>query len=328
VNRRNWIQAAAAAAASIGGSCSRPRPAPSRKIVVATLPHITLSSLYLAHESGYFSQAGLNVDLRQVGMAAEALPLLASGKIDASFVGLTPSLVNAVAKGAHLRIVAGREVATPCNETCTLYVSRKSFPAGLQSMAALKGKRVAILGLTMTQFCLDKFIEPAGISSKDLELRSLRAPDAVAAMLAHRIDAMVSSRFERDLDNFTAATFRVKSLAEILPNYQYSFILFGDWLLNADPSIGARFLAAYLRGAREFAQGKNPRFLFDYAAANRLDPQKVAQSCRATNTLDGAIDLRSIELFSDWAEKSGLVAQRVPAASMVDTRFLEQARKL
>ena len=314
-------------AAALGPGCSRKPPAP-KKIIVATLPHVTLSSLYLAHESGYFSQAGLDVELRQVGLAAESLALLAGGKVDVSFAGVTPSLVNAVAKGAKLRIVAGREVATACNETCTLFVSRKTFPAGLTDLKKLQGKRVAIQGVTMTHFCLDTFLQGAGISSKDLEIRTLRMPEAVAAMLAGRIDAFVSSRFERDIDRFKAITHRIRSLAEALPNYQYSFIVFGDAILNAETSLGARFLAAYLRGVREYVKGKTPKFLYDYAASNKLDPQTVEKACRDTVVMDGSIDLKSLEMFIDWSVRAGFSPQAVPAASLVDTRFIEQARKL
>ena len=324
MRRREWLRMGLASAGA-GFGCKRRRPG---KIVVATSPHVSMSGLYLAHESGYFEQAGLEVEFQRIPMGTEALPLLAGGKLDASFFALTPSLINAIAKGAKVRIVAGREIAVSCNETCTLYLSRKAFPGGSAELSRLKGKRVAVSGATLTHFCLDKFLEPAGLSSKDLDIRSMRPSDATVAMTAGRLDAIITGRMDRDVKSFSEATFRVRTLAQALPDYQYSFIVFGKSLLAGDVSVGARFLASYLRGAREFAGGRTPQFLYDYAKTNNLDPHTVINACRETTTLDGSVDLRSLDIFVDWAAGMKFSEKRVPAAEMVDTRFLEEARKL
>ena len=96
-------------------------------------------------------------------------------------------------------------------------------------------------------------------------------------------------------------------------------------MLAANVDRGARFLSAYLRGAREFARGKTPRFLEELARADRLDGKKAVTSCRDSFVLDGSIDLNSLRLYADWAARNKYISRPVDVSELVDDRFLKRA---
>ena len=289
-----------------------------------------MSSLYLANELGFFRKAGFDLEILQSGGASQAIALLAGSKIDVLFGSSSTAGLNAVIKGLPLRIVAGREVASPtCGNVGAIYGLRRTFPHGLADVAQLKGKRVAtgpMIGLA--QFALDAHLAGAGLSTKDVTTASLDFRQSVAALLGGGVDAIVFAEdLERDLTSLAAEIVHTPGLAHIYPNFQYSHISFGRTMLEADPDYGARFLSAYLHGAREFARGRTPRFMEEFARSNRLDVKRVVTACRNTFTSDGTIDLDSLRLFADWAARRKYVPRPVDVSELADNRFLSMVHE-
>src|SRR5579884_3530362 len=82
------------------------RAAPQRTLVRVSLSRLlTMSPFYAAYEAGYFRDAGLDVELTKDLPGVQSLPLIAGGRIDVGFIGLSPGFVNAVLRGARLKIV-------------------------------------------------------------------------------------------------------------------------------------------------------------------------------------------------------------------------------
>jgi ABC-type nitrate/sulfonate/bicarbonate transport system substrate-binding protein len=310
-------------------ACSR-REAAARleKIRVAAPRRLTASSLYLADELGFFRQAGFEMEILQVGNSLSATALLAGGKMDVLVGPAGTAFLNAVLKGLPLRIVAGREVAAPtCGYVGAIYGMRRTFPRGLADLTQLSGKRVATgPAVGLAQFALDAHLARAGLSTMDVTIVSLDFHQSVAALLGGGVDAVVGvDDFDRDLTSLASGIVHTAGLAQLYPNFQYSYIIFGQTLLAADPDRGARFLSAYLRGAREFARGRTPRFMEEFARAHRLDLTQARTVCRNSFALDGAIDLNSLRLFADWAARRKHIPRRVEVSELVDERFLRRA---
>jgi NitT/TauT family transport system substrate-binding protein len=296
---------------------------------VGTTPKTAMSGLHLAHELGYFSEAGLNVEIHQMTRTPQMMPLLASGRFDASLAGINTAFINAVASGGHLRIVAGREItSTTCGSANTLYGNAQAFPQGINDLRLLKGKRISLRGRhTVSEFVLDTLLESVGMSVDDVELVFLRQQDGAAALLSGRIDVLLSSHFEKDPTAVSHKYVKGIGLANVLPEYQRSFIMFGPTLLQADREIGVRFLVAYLRGANDFVNGRTPKFLDELARASGRDPEEARKACRDTFVRDGRIDRRSIERFVKWARRKGYCLKRVRAGELIDDSYIIEAQK-
>lgn len=285
---------------------------------------------YVAYESGYFADAGFDVELVKDMGTPQSLPLLAGGKLDAGFAGLVPAVVNAVARGARLRLVAGRElISSSCGTAGTVFVSRKVFPQGARSMRQLKGARIGVSDSSpRTTFWLDTLLQHEGMRLSDVMVRKMPYNEEVAALHVGGIDAFVSPETDLNTELRTLGLLAGPSVAPLLPNFQYSYIVFGRRLLEGRVETGARLLQAYLQGAGDFLNGRTPRFLDDYAKQNNLDAKLLRQACRATFERDGTIHLNDLRRYTQWMAAHNLCPANVDAAAFVDTRFLEAARTI
>lgn len=320
--------AGGAALASSVACSSRKQESGPTKIRVLAGRTISMSSLFLAHERGYFKQAGLDVELRQDASSSNGLALLGTGKAEASFASLGVPFLAAMARGLPVKFVAAREFAsTKCGTFGSIFGMRKRFPNGLDNPAVLKGKTIGVGNMIgFPQFSLDSHMATAGLSVDSIIPRTMRSPEAIAAVISGSLDACVMNwDFDKNLERVMADTVRTPPLAHYHPNFQISFIYFGPALLDADPAIGGRFMAAYLRAAREFAAGATPEYMKNFGRENASDTSKVTGTCRDTLTVDGHIDMKSLQTLSAWAYKRKYLSEPFDPSKHVDTRFLEHA---
>ncbi len=114
-------------------------------VKVAYQPTSSNGPLYIAEEEGFFAQQGIDVEFVKIANSAAALPLLISGDVAVSTGPLKIGLVNAVAKGEHVRIVADKGSVTP--GSCTGYalmVRKDLFDKGIvTNVSDLKGRKIA-----------------------------------------------------------------------------------------------------------------------------------------------------------------------------------------
>jgi NitT/TauT family transport system substrate-binding protein len=310
-----------------GSACSRRKASSLQKLRVGAVRRLSTSSLHLANELGFFREAGFELEILQSGTPLNSVALLAGGKIDVYFTGCNVTLLNAVIKGIRLKIVAGRQAAFPsCGDVGAIYALRRTFPHGLADLRQLKGKRVAVgQAIGFAQFALDAHLATVGLSMNDVITIGLDIRQNVAALFGGGVDATVGGEdFDRDLASMPEIV-HSPGLASIYPGFQHSYIIFGQTLLAADPDRGARFLSAYLRGAREFARGKTPRFMEQFARAYGLDVKRAVTACRDSFALDGAINLNSLRLLTGWAARRKFISRPMDLSELVDDRFLRRA---
>jgi NitT/TauT family transport system substrate-binding protein len=330
MTRREVLGRTTWAAAAMAGGCRR-KPVELRKIQVALVPRFTLAPFYLADELGYFTAKGLQIEVVPVPQAQQLLPLLAGGKVDVGFTGITPGLVNAVLRGAQLQIVAARDRAVRgCSTGGVIYGSAKAFPNGLSDLHALKGKRLTINSpIGLMGFFLDTILATAGMTQADLEVIRLQAADGAAAVVSGRVDAIIAASLDKDLDLATTKVVRGVSMADLLPDFQYTFILFGKSMLQADRETGVDFLEAYLRGLRDFQAGKDPKAFQELAAAGHSELAAARSACRASLSTDGRVEVANVKQVVDWAIAKGHCEKSPDMAQFVDNeRVAEAYRRL
>ena len=316
-----------AAAGLFSSACAR-KAAPLRTLRVSVGPRVTMAPTYLAHERGYFKAEALDVSLIELRGGREALPLLAGGEIDASLFSFLPSVPNAISRGARIRLVAGRDCVRPgCSDQGALYYSRSRFPRGPKDAADWKRARVALSSDSAnSEFYLDALLNSAGVSPGQVKAVRLSMEQAVAATVAGHIDLFFGSGRPNFIDRgLPPDVVRTDLLERTLGEFQYSHILFGSKLLDGDVKAGAGFLRAYLRGVREFVGGETPQFLNDYAKRFKLDIALLLRACRDNITMDGALRLKDLERWLDWAERKKYLKTKIAAAELVDMRFQREA---
>ena len=144
LNRRRMMHLCSATLASSIINCSRrDDDSALETLQVSASPMLSVSSLHLAQESGYFSDVGLKLNIQQLPEPGYAPVLLAGGKIDIGFTAISPTVINAIIEGARLKLVAAREiVSTSCGDFGAVYGTRETFPKGVD-LRMLAGKRIS-----------------------------------------------------------------------------------------------------------------------------------------------------------------------------------------
>ncbi|HZY45846.1 MAG TPA: hypothetical protein VFF70_13990 [Anaerolineae bacterium] len=82
---------------------------------------------------------------------------------------------------------------------------------------------------------------------------------------------------------------------------------------------------AYLKGVRQYNQGKTDRNLDIVAKYTQQDREVVKDACWQAINADGQIDLNSIVDFGNWAVKNNLLDVAVPPAQFWDPSFIDYA---
>jgi len=284
----------------------------------------------IAMAEGYFEAQGLDVELVHMSTTSDAVPALLRGGIDVGAGLIKVADFNAMARGAALRIVAdqGHTFGGEC--VTAALVARPGFlnvndPA---SADHVRGARVSATPLSYGEYVLETFATSRGLALSDLALRRLPAASAVNALADGSLDF---TYFAEPFVTYATQAGRGvlwKPLQEIVPDAQLAAVLFGPNLLTKDRDAGRRFLIAYLRGVRRYAEGKTPRNVEIIAKETGLSPEVVRAACWTAIRENGRIDVESVLEFQRWAVRRGVLDAALPPAAFWDPSFAENADRV
>ena len=135
----------------------------------------------VAQEQGIFKQNNVEVNLKWFDGYLESISTLVSGQIDANSQTLGDT-VSSVAGGADQVIVLVNDNSTGNDKI----IVRE----GINSVADLKGKKVAAEEGTVDHFLLLLGMRKAGLSPKDIQFVPLETGKAAAAFVGGQVDAV------------------------------------------------------------------------------------------------------------------------------------------
>jgi NitT/TauT family transport system substrate-binding protein len=118
-----------------------------------------------------------------------------------------------------------------------------------------------------------------------------------------------------------------KPYQEIVPDMQFGFLAFGPTLFRDNPDVGARFLAAYLKGIKAYNEGKTERNIEIMAKYTQLDAETLQKACWPPMNASGQANLATVDEFQTWASGKGLLDTLVPSDKYWDGSFLADAEK-
>jgi NitT/TauT family transport system substrate-binding protein len=167
-------------------ACSSPQPAEDESDATGT---ITLGfsawpgwfPWQVAQEQGLFTKNGLNVDLRYFDSYTDSINAVSTGVIDANSQTLNDTIASA-SGGAKLKIVLVNDNSTGNDKI----IARE----GINSVADLRGQKVAIEEGTVDHYLLQLALAEAGLTDKDVQLVPLLTEAAAAAFVAGQVDAV------------------------------------------------------------------------------------------------------------------------------------------
>lgn len=297
------------------------------------LPATSNAAIYVALDRGYFKEEGLDVTLETFDSFERAMPALATNQLDAAGGGVNAGMFSAIARGLPLKIVAGISRNEPGYSSSALVVRKELIDSGrVRDYADLRGLRISLVSATSglgAEFT--RVLEMGGLRESDVDLKLMAFPDSAIALANGAIDASIMT------EPFVARTVqsdvgvRWKGADEIYPNHQITALLYGPEFVQRQPEAAVRFLAAYVRGARDYTaivKGGGDRtplyeILAKYTPIKDLSIYPVMHPSGIHP--DGALNVQSLEADQDLWASQGHIPQKADLSSAIDLSYLEAA---
>jgi len=162
---------------------------------VLVQPYLSYAPFFIAQEEGFFAEQALQVEFVQMSEAVEAVPALTQGTLDVAAGLIWPSHLNAIARGAHIRIVADKGYIGPrdCSYT-TIMVRPALIENGeLASPAQLRDRQGVLNSASFTGYYLDTLLNTAGLTLDDIEIADVPVPARPEALGKGLVDGVIVS---------------------------------------------------------------------------------------------------------------------------------------
>lgn len=157
-------------------------PSPEVTHLVYALPVTVPAALaYIAFDKGYWKEEGLDVEAKMFSSGREALQMLLAGQAQLQSVSETP-IVHAVIQGNDVVTVA-----TIAEHAEAKILARKDH--GIAKPSDLRGKKVATLPGTNSDYFMYKFFEKQKIPLDQVQIANMAPPEMIVSLTKGDIDA-------------------------------------------------------------------------------------------------------------------------------------------
>jgi NitT/TauT family transport system substrate-binding protein len=139
---------------------------------------------FVAKDKGFFKEEGLDVQTKSFSSPGDGLKPLIAGDLDAVLTTADTVLTVIDKAPGQIKIV----YLTDTSAGADAILAKKD----IADIKAMKGKKVAATLGQCNQLLLDKALEKAGLTEKDIQLVNMNPDDAGAAFAAGQIDVAVT----------------------------------------------------------------------------------------------------------------------------------------
>jgi NitT/TauT family transport system substrate-binding protein len=298
-------------------------------IKVVFLPYLSNAPFFIAKEEGFFEEQGLTIELVEMARSSEAIPAIEGGDVDVVGGGLSAGLLNAIHRGANIKLVAdkGRMGTDGC--ATTLLMASNSFLEAhpSKSPADLEGAKIGVNPAGFTGYFAEKYLNQANLTLDDINLFKGKAAEQFEAISDGSLDIMGASEpwATRVMQAGYGSIWVTAN--DIIPGASYAMVWYGPSLLGKDSDVGQRFMVAYLQGVRQFNQGKTDRNIEILAKYTELEPDLVSDACWVEIQDDGKITVSDVDDFQEWALGKELLDEIISEEMFWDSSFIDYAVK-
>lgn len=223
------------------------------KVVIAEDGAASGAGFYIAKERGYFEDYNIEVEFAQFANSDDMLPALAAGEVDIAGGVSTASFFNAIAQGIDVKIIADKGHNVPGKSYFTLVIGNHMVDV-IKDYKDLKGKKIAVSSLnSIDWYIYDEMLKYAGLTEDDVEFVLMGDfGSMLGAISSGTIDAAVN--IEPLITQGVEKGFHVRfgDATDYAPESQIALVLGSPDFMNKEQDVSLRFMAAYLKGVREY----------------------------------------------------------------------------
>jgi len=328
-----------------GGTAS-PSPSPSLAASAAATPTATPTpvtvrfgqvgsvsdaAIFIADAKGYFKEQGITLESVPFTSAAQMVAPLGTNDLQAGGGAPSAGLYNSVDRGVQLRIVADKGSLTPGHGYEAVIV-RKGLADTVKSAKDMRGLKISIAARDIVpEYSLDAYLRTGGLTIKDVEVVPLAFPDMVPAIANGAIDIALPTEptATRILDAATGVL--LTRTDTIVPGEQTAVILYSEKFAQ-DKDAATRFMVAYLKGARFYADAfdkkdpaKRTEAIDIIAKATKLDATLIARVVLPGIDPNGKVNVDSLDAAQKYFVAKGTQTKALDMTKIVDQSFAQEA---
>jgi len=295
-------------------------------IVVGMPPFLSNGPVFIALEEGYFEEVGLNVEIESLRRTSENIAALATGDLDMAAGAIGAGILNAMIEDGGIRLVADKGYIGEGSCYNSIVVSPDLILAdGSIDAEALRGGQIRVSEAGSSEYFVDVALQGIGVDIDDMV--NLDVPQSTIAEVIASGELDLALMSEPTLSAALATGQVVQWLpdSEILPGYQYAFVMFGPNLLEENPEAGNRFMVAYLRAVRQYNEGKTGRNVEILSQYTEIEPEVLEAACWPSLKDDLSVSVDDVLAMQAWAVERGYMDAELDPAAIYDPQFVEYA---
>jgi NitT/TauT family transport system substrate-binding protein len=293
-------------------------------------PYPSFAPIFIAQAEGYFKDYGIDLENVPVTANSQNTALFAAGTVDIYGGSLSAGLINMLAKDPNMKVVADRGHFKAGECTYEAIVVRKDLydSGAITSAKDLAGQTIASTSTGPDAYLLSTYLAQAGLTLNDVSVSDLPKSAYIDAFANKSVAVIVTQElYLSELMNAGNAVILV-SAQDVISPYQVGVLAFGKSLTVDNRDVGARFLAAYLKGVAQYNLGKTDSNLQIISAATGETIDHLKNSCWMPINEDASIDFAGIEGFQQWAVSQKLADTTLTQEQFLDPSFLAAAKQL
>jgi ABC-type nitrate/sulfonate/bicarbonate transport system substrate-binding protein len=273
----------------------------------------TFAEGFYAADMGFFTKAGLNVDLQTFNSGGNILVAAGGNAIDIG-ISNTGNLANAIAHGAPFTLIAGAGMYTASRPTTVLMVALNS---PLRTPADLTGKTIAVTALKdLTEVGTRAWLHASGVNPDGVKFIELSMSQMPAGLERGTFDAAIIG--EPGLSAARGKTLRVFANAYDAVGPQF---LIANWFSTTDfvkknPDIVKRVVGAVYETAR-WANANHAASGKILAKWTKMDASAVATMGRCEYAT--SLDAKFLDPVLAAMYRYDAIDRRLTAADLVTT---------
>ncbi|MCP3032042.1 MetQ/NlpA family ABC transporter substrate-binding protein [Halobacillus sp. A1] len=290
------------------------------------------AGFYIAEEKGYFDEYNIDVEFVQFANSDDMLPALAAGEVDIAGGVSTSSFFNAIAQGIDVKIIADKGHYIEGSSYFS-FVVREDLKDEIKDYEDLKGKRVAVSSRNaVDDYIFQEMLKHAGLTEDDVEFVLMSDFGNMLASMGNgsidaalQIEPLITQGIEQGIHA------RLGDATDFAPNAQIAMVLGSPQFIEKDQDVSLRFMAAYLKGVRDyneaFLNGKGKDEIIDIMTKHTAlkDPaiwEKVSITGLDPN---GRMFIDDIKKQYDMYKKNGATRGEFDFDESIDTSVTEKA---
>jgi sulfonate transport system substrate-binding protein len=269
------------------------------RVVIGISSALTSTLNIIAQQQNYFSQQGVDAEIRVIASGSKAVAMMLNDEIDISESAIF-ALVSSSFSRRDFRIYTQTSISGNDN----MIVARKD--KGIRKITDLKGKRVGALKGAFPQYVLDLMLLNAGVDSKNIRLVLEDNARLTQMLLSGEIDAacMHGGWIDKASANLKDNTvlFHDEKLVRVTVVHAGKTRTF-----ERSPELFSQILKAYIK-AEEYVK-KNPdaalKTVVEYLKLDMGNAQKVWKPKMVHVALEQSL-IKDMENMAQWQIDTGM----------------------